>query len=261
MQHSSSRGFTILELSIILVVLGLLTGSIMLAQSFVRASELRAVSAEYQRYSTSINAFFGKYGGLPGDLPDATQYWGVNGNTTTCRSNVSTTQLTCDGNGDGLIDTVDASVTMHERFSAWKHLANAGMVEGDFTGVGGPDGARDFAMGVNSPPSKFARAGWMFAYRHPAGVDVNWFATQGGNFLQFGGETGTVANWGPVLTPEEAWKVDDKVDDGRPGTGQVISLNGTNTLTPGCTTGTTSSASYLVTTESPACILVFFFGH
>ena len=70
------RGFSLVELSIVLVILGLLTGGILAGQSLIRASELRAVSTEFQRYVAAVNTFRDKYFMLPGDMSNATAFWG-----------------------------------------------------------------------------------------------------------------------------------------------------------------------------------------
>ena len=69
--------FSLVELSIVLVILGLLTGGILAGQSLIRAAQLRAVSTEYSRYVASINSFRDKYFGWPGDLRNATAFWSV----------------------------------------------------------------------------------------------------------------------------------------------------------------------------------------
>ena len=80
------RAFSLVELSIVLVILGLLVGGILAGQSLIHAAELRAVSSEYQRYRTAIYAFRDKYLGLPGDITTATNFWGAaDGSTGTTR--------------------------------------------------------------------------------------------------------------------------------------------------------------------------------
>lgn len=147
--------FSLVELSIVLVILGLLTGGILTGQSLIRASELRAVTTEYQRYATAVQAFRDKYFALPGDMPNATRFWGVQHATlATCQTTASTTALTCDGNGDGNIGYT------YEIFRAWQHLANACLIEGTYNGIDGGAGAGyDPILGVNVPRSKMSNTG------------------------------------------------------------------------------------------------------
>ena len=70
-------GFSLVELSIVLVILGLLVGGVLTGQSLIRAAELRSVSTEYSRYVASVHTFRDKYFALPGDMTNATQFWGT----------------------------------------------------------------------------------------------------------------------------------------------------------------------------------------
>ena len=261
MRKDTYHGFSLVELSIVLVILGLLVGGVLAGQSLIRAAELRATNTEFQRYATAYAAFRDKYLAIPGDMPNATAFWGINGDATTCKTTASTTSATCNGNGDGGIDfgadAADVS-QVHERFSAWKHLSNAGLIEGAYTGVPGPDGPRDVVIGGNSPRSRLTNAGWSAAMRTSAISDTNWYLARAGNFLLFGGETGTAANWGGVLKPEEAWNIDVKMDDGRPSYGRIVSLKpAPSTLMPNCATNATeASAEYALTNATLACGLI-----
>ncbi len=56
-KRSCSLGFSLVELAIVLVILGLLAGGVLSGQSLIRAAELRSVIAEYQRYYTAVKIF------------------------------------------------------------------------------------------------------------------------------------------------------------------------------------------------------------
>ncbi|MGB1539971.1 MAG: prepilin-type N-terminal cleavage/methylation domain-containing protein, partial [Rickettsiales bacterium] len=56
-----NRGFSLVELSIVLVILGLLTGGILGGQSLIRAAEMRAIATEYDAWKTAVNVFKDKY--------------------------------------------------------------------------------------------------------------------------------------------------------------------------------------------------------
>src|SRR4051812_28937287 len=96
-------GFTLVELSIVLVILGLLVGGVLTGQSLIRAAELRAITTEQNRYVTATHTFRDKYFALPGDMTNATAYWGTSGNCPGLAAQGNTTPATCNGNGDGKI--------------------------------------------------------------------------------------------------------------------------------------------------------------
>ncbi len=261
MHKNNHSGFSLVELSIVLVILGLLVGGILAGQSLIRAAELRTTTSEFQRHATAFGAFRDKYFAIPGDMANATAFWGVNVDATACKTTASTTTATCNGNGDGGIDFASGpldTTQVYERFATWKHLSNAGLVEGTYTGVAGPDSIRDVVIGTNSPTSRLKSAGWSAAMRTGVAADANWYLAPAGNFLLLGSESGTAANWGLVLRPEEAWNIDTKVDDGRPAYGKVVTLKPSpGTLMPTCaTTDVDATAAYALSNTAIACGLI-----
>src|ERR1700691_4635745 len=68
----SEKGFTLIELSIVLVIIGLIVGGILTGQDLIKAAEQRATLAQIEKYNTAVNTFRNKFGGIPGDLPAAT---------------------------------------------------------------------------------------------------------------------------------------------------------------------------------------------
>jgi len=79
-KHSDKKtAFSLVELSIVLVILGLLTGGVLTGQNLIRAAELRAVTTEFNAYQTAANTFKDKYFAIPGDMTNATDFWGSAG--------------------------------------------------------------------------------------------------------------------------------------------------------------------------------------
>jgi prepilin-type N-terminal cleavage/methylation domain-containing protein len=256
------RGFSLVELSIVLVILGLLTGGILAGQSLIRASEMRAVINEYMRYKAAGQTFRDKYFALPGDMTNATSFWGTAGgagNDATCYNTVGTGTQTCNGNGDGMITTNDGGVTYGEEFRFWQHLANAGLVEGSFTGVAGSAGAINSVIGTNVPKSRMGNGGWSeLSTGVVDGTNVTLFPGSYGNTVQVGSQTPSGRTGWPLLKPEEAWNIDTKLDDGKPGTGMIMGDKPTSGNAPLCTTSTDPSvATYNLGDSGIDCRLTF----
>lgn len=225
-------GFSLVELSIVLVVLGLLVGGVITGQSLIRAAELRSIPAEFAIYQGAVHTFRERYLSLPGDMNNATRFWGQMGAGGTggpCPATTGTGTETCNGNGNGLIDHLTSG---HEFFLFWQHLANAGLIEGQFTGVSGPlsppnPGGRDVIVGINSPRSKYGSDTTWMPVARCTGSSLCWDVAGvfGINTLYFGAherpDSVEMAKF--ALKPIDAWNIDVKMDDGKPGAGKLWS--------------------------------------
>lgn len=243
--------FSLVELSIVLVILGLLVGGVLSGQSLIRAAELRAVSSEYARYATAIQTFRDKYFALPGDMTNATSFWlsaGGTGSNAACAAEVSTTAATCNGNGDGLVSgIINGNAAFSEEFRAWQHLANAGLIEGSYTGTGA-----SAVAGTNTPRSRMGNSGWGIAYTSAFYfAEGNWGTQSTGNAFFFGANADTMR--GVALNPTEAWNIDVKNDDGLPGSAivQITDKSGV------CVTSSTAPSAYALSVTTKSCALQF----
>jgi type II secretory pathway pseudopilin PulG len=214
--------FSLVELSIVLVILGLLTGGILTGQSLIKAAELRAITTELQQFQTAIHTFKGKYFALPGDMTNATLFWGKL--AAHCNAEAGTAQAdgTCNGNGDGVHTYPAGSNQDGEIFLFWQHLAKAGLIEGVYSGLSGPNGgdADNHILGVNAPASKFPNAGWGLDDGTLGGA--NDYDIEYVNRIEFGSPETNSDTDQPALTPEQTWNIDKKIDDGKPAYGKVI---------------------------------------
>jgi prepilin-type N-terminal cleavage/methylation domain-containing protein len=207
---STQRAFSLVELSIVLVILGLLIGGILSGQSLIRAAELRGGITQVTQYKTAVYSFRDKYLALPGDMTNAYSFW-----TTTCAASAGL----CNGDGNG--KWVDIG---RENFMTWKHLALAGLVEGNYTGAEtGGVGSNGVTIGTNVPLWK---AGGGLNVRTYGGI-IN------GRTAMNAIIAGKLYTPDPayldssVLKAEDAWNMDTKTDDGKASTGSMHSLDGT----------------------------------
>lgn len=67
MKLNNKKGFSLIELSIVLIIIGLLIAGITGGASLIKSAELRSVMSEIRNYQTAINAYYTATGALPGN--------------------------------------------------------------------------------------------------------------------------------------------------------------------------------------------------
>lgn len=249
---SRRSGFSLVELSIVLVIIGLIIGGVMAGSSLIRNSRLHSVLTDVENYRQATQQFSDKYQALPGDFLTATTVWGADAACPATPANSVPKQATCNGNGNGSIDTV-------ETWRFWQQLANAAMISGYYSGVS-PNGAWTTAsIGINAPMSKADGAGYsIYYYGNYTSADARWFNDVYGHVFMFGSVGPDVFTTGPAITPEEAASIDAKADDGKPAYGIIMSWKAGNGSTPNClTTAVAATATYNTAYSGRACNLIF----
>lgn len=261
------RGFSLVELSIVLVILGLLTGGILAGQNLIRAAELRSISTGVGNITTAVYTFRDKYFALPGDMRDATRFWGRASSAAHCITNSAAAVNaagSCDGDGDGIIENPAAASQNGEQFQQWRHLALAGLIEGSYTGTAG-SASLGHATSDNSPKSKLGESLFTMTTGGVVSSHTAIFdRTITGLMIQHGAQHASAGNRVPVLTPEECWNIDTKMDDGKPAQGKVHGRTNEDDfgLADFATSGTSSDldADYLLSSTVKACVLNFYVG-
>lgn len=262
--NKKRKAFSLIELSIVLIIIGLLVAGVTGGASLIKNAELRGIASEARGYQTAVNSFFAKYNGLPGDDKTAigSMIGTITGNTP-----------------DGLIQYYNAVSTYtnfgrSENNAAWQVLRNDNFVTDSFTltsadslGATGSGGIVA-ATTTNSPNSKSKNGTWAFdsitVNNLPQNVVVISAGvpaiTNGGsaaislNNIVVNGSSSTPGN--SQLLTTDALSIDTKVDDGVPTTGKVSALAGSGTNT--CITGSGTSATYTTNLNSyKACALAF----
>lgn len=224
------KGFSLVELSIVLVILGLLVGGVLSGQALIRASELRAVTTEFNRYVAATQAFRDKYFAIPGDMANATEFWGRSSATADCVTNSGAAVGglgTCDGDGDGGIELPAALYNPNqsgENFQYWRQMQLAGMIEGNVSGTTGAGTISSPSPETFQPSKLGSNAYWVIGSN-----TVAWFGAiypsyvTGQNTLSLGGPFSGGLRW--IFFQEEMWNIDTKMDDGIPMLGNVVSTS------------------------------------
>jgi prepilin-type N-terminal cleavage/methylation domain-containing protein len=231
---NKNQGFSLVELSIVLLIIGLLVSGVMVGQDMIRAAELRSITTEKDQIQTAVTIFNGKYDALPGDMNNATAFWGTmtgggGCSTTAAGATTAVGTQTCNGNGDGVVNIMSGtSGNNPEHVIFWQHLSNASLIAGKYSGVWSGTWGED---GENYK-SKSGNNSWFHAGNIPIArgytngtvplSETDFFEGVYGNSLSYRNHKGIVST--DPLKPTEAWNIDKKLDDGLPGVGNIVTL-------------------------------------
>jgi prepilin-type N-terminal cleavage/methylation domain-containing protein len=125
-------GFTLIELAIVLVVVGLLLGGVLKGQELIESARVRNIITQLDSIKAAYYAFQDKYQAAPGDYPGHLAHANLSG--------IANDQV--GGNGDGVVqDTPQA----RESLLAWVHLSHANLIAGSYRATGSlPDPAGEW---------------------------------------------------------------------------------------------------------------------
>ena len=268
---AARSGFSLVELSIVLVILGLLTGGILTGQSLIRAAELRQITGNFERYTVAVNTFRDKYFALPGDLRNAVKFWGAQAGGTadgfdaTCAAleTAATDQATCNGDGNGKLGGRfgQSGDDFYEQFRFWQHLANAGLIEGSYAGISyGGRSVKRSRPGFNVPKGPEGNRGYSAFYLQNMDGYHLFFDGHYGNTFGYGSQVATGPGLGSGLTSTEMWGMDKKLDDGRPGQGKIRDFSPSASGDACVTSNDPETAEYNFTSSSGACSILWVAG-
>lgn len=236
MNRPTASGFTLIEMSIVLVIIGLIVGAILVGQTLIKAALVRATATQLERFNTAVTTFKGKYDCIPGVCSNPALF-GLPG--------IANTTYT-------LNSWTGAGTDIKHLSDFWGQLQAAGLL-GDSLPGGYPSpvyGAEAYPGWV-SPTCPMCQTssglctaggrscssgGWtLWNISNINNLDCGWggtlYSAAGGSvprtpYVWDLSRTGSITGgWGGVVTPADAAMLDQKIDDGKPLTGSMIAIN------------------------------------
>ena len=238
------KGFTLIELAIVLVIIGLLVGGVLAGNELIEQSKIRSTIKELESYQTAVDVFHEKYRCLPGDCD---------------RQMAISSEIAHNGDGDGFIEWY------WEVVESWEVLSETNIITGEYTGTG--CGGTELGPGINIPESSICEnCGYQIRHWNDGRLLYN---NRTGNFLTLAEYDCTANN--PILanplTSLTAYTIDAKIDDGRPAAGKIFGIGSAEWWdgtwqTPKCTNSTGGSSDMdvdydLATTDTALCSLFY----
>ena len=206
-------GFTLIEIAIVLVIIGLLLGGVLKGQELITGARVRNLIQQQDGIKAAYFGFLDRYRALPGDFATA---------TTAIAAGVQ------NGDGNGQIAPIASGV--NEPNAAWEHLTRSGFINGTYV--------------YNATPSDTSTPKNPYAGYMQLIYDANYGT--GTPAARHNLKTG------PNIPVEIVAELDRKVDDGAPHTGsfQVSAYSEGGSAVTGNTTSTTTGGN---TTTTQGC--------
>lgn len=191
------KGFTLVEIAVVLVIIGLLLGGVLKGQELISSARVRNLADQQAGIQAAYYGFQDRYRATPGDMPAA------------AASDAIGETINAGGNGDGALEDPSDSEWL-ELSGVWEQLSKAGFIQGSYDGT-----ADDSTAPTTDEAPINVFNGIVVLGRHSGYYDST-------------GDVGTrasaarlVLTMGQNVPVDIARELDVKVDDGRPRTGTL----------------------------------------
>lgn len=203
-------GFTLIELAIVLVIIGLLLGGVLKGQELINSAKVKNMANDFRNIQVQIYSYQDKFRALPGDDRAASVHVGA--------------ATASNGNGNGVIDgawsggvVAGESGGATEATNVWLHLRLAGLAAGSTS---------------TSDPSYF-----------PTNAEGGKIGIQSRPDKTISGLEGSYAICSEGILGKFVKQLDTTLDDGNPATGSMRAAKSVGGETPAAPVPLSSSGS------------------
>jgi prepilin-type N-terminal cleavage/methylation domain-containing protein len=209
--NNSNKAFNLIELAIVITIISILIVAVVVGNQVIQQAKLRSVINDIKQYKMSTTMFNDAYGELPGDLSNAQSFW------PSCSNQTSPVNNNCNGNGNKKIDM------FYEGMRMWEHLSLANLIGESYIGIDLIANGSQFNIGINSP--KIAVRNGCYS-GNSLENDTNWYNITSSIAFILGKPTTNSYCKNSVFIPQEAFYIDQKIDDGKAETGFFVASEG-----------------------------------
>ncbi len=241
----SEKGFTLVELAIVMIIIGLLIGGILKGQELINNARVSSSVAQIKAVEAAINTFKDKYAAYPGDV----------GNPTARLPNCTAAPCSTAGDGDSLIEVtgtandVGGAAANDEGGRAFIHLAAASVLSS-----GGVDPIAAWAIGTALPDLNLGG-------KIAVGYNLSTVATTGlssagnlsGHYLAVGAAGTSMAAANVTLKSSNVANIDRKLDDGAPNVGSVRAAGSAGGAASNCVDAAAANGVYNEALDGASC--------
>lgn len=243
MDQQKQAGFTLVELAIVMIIIGLLIGGVLKGQELITNAQVAATVSQVKGVDAGVSTFRDSYKAIPGDMSTAESRL-ANCGTNNCLN----------GDGNGRLDgTPNAATQSGERLYFWAHLNAADL-------IAGVQNDPTVAWGQALPSAPIG--GGMTVGYLQSGTLINQTGAnnaRGGMYLVLrAAPDASAAGTNGDVTTSQAARIDRKMDDGQPNSGTVMAIGNANGTGNGnCASGSADTDIYNEATAAKDCSLAF----